>query len=335
LLRFGEYLAQLKSVFRNTPSTEDVAGLLFNAIALPLDLKNKKGDPFDVTKETASNLMNRKIPVPRAIKNNSTSPKVLDSIYEYFDKSVCPQIIEGREDDLISGLSLHMKSDSSIANDTRARLIEKANIETLSIFLADVFLYTLTKDNKSSTGKVASSKSDTEFSTETTAEVLNKVDELLKKIPRPPDVQPTPEIQEHELMYIEALLLAYADDIGVLIADENELKKYAKYFEDLHDQRIDYFAAYSVKRGLLEYSNDGTTNQFDELKKEICDGIKPTAKKKYNTGYDKLLGVLEAAVSTTVYAYILNNSPYWINNKIKKGTCHFLVIDGKLAWVDK
>jgi len=328
-------MASVKEFMKNTPSTEDVARLLFDAVIAPLDLRNKKDEPLDITKELASQLLNRKRNVPNSIKNNASNKKIIDTVYGYFEKSVAPQLTQGLEANLLNKLTSQIKNDDSIATEIKNSLTEKATLNTLSGFLADVFLYTLKISNKiKETPSPLTQEKDTEFS-ELTGDVLNKVDMLLNTLPRPPVVEPVSQIEEHELSYVAALYLAYGDVLGVEICSIESLNSYPMYKQDFDEQRIDYFAAYSVERGILEFSDSSLANQFNELKDEIYTGVKSTARKTFPNGYEKLLSVLEQAVLVPVSLYVLSRSPYWINNKIKKGACHFLVIDGLLSWVNK
>lgn len=337
-LCFGAYLAYVKEMMKDNPPTEDVVRLLFGAVIIPVDLRDKNDEPFDVSKETASKLLNGRANVPLKIKNNATSTKVTDSIYVYFKDSVMAYIMQGREADLLNKVLACINQDGNIADETKNGLVANATLGNLAEFLADVFLYTLKIQNKDMvTAKSAlqQNKSDTEFSLETTGDVVDKVEALLGKLRRPPSVEPTPQIEEHELAYISALFSAYGDAIGIDCCDESVLENYPIYKQDLAEQRIDYFAAYSVERGVLEFSGDDMSNQFNNLKDEIFTGVRYTAQKTFNNGYEKLMEVLDKAVDVSTKLYVLSNSPYWISNRIKKGTCHFLVIDGKLVWVVK
>lgn len=147
-LCFSTYATAIKAALKEVPANETVADLLFNSIALPVSLMNKAGDPFGVTKETASKLFNRLQDVPRKIRESASNPKVTSSIYSYFEKSVLPRISPGLEDDLLLRLSNIIESDNSISSETKKQFIDKAQKNTLAEFLANVFLYTVKKGNK-------------------------------------------------------------------------------------------------------------------------------------------------------------------------------------------
>lgn len=135
--------------------------------------------------------------------------------------------------------------------------------------------------------------------------------------------------------YINELYLAYADAEGLSSFSENDLSSFPDYAEDLDDRRIDFYAAETIRRGVLELGSGRLSDQFNVLKGETLDGVKDTAKRAHPNGFDHMLAVMEQAVNAPVKNYLLSASPYWISGKIKKGVCHHLVNDGKLVWVKR
>ena len=154
-------------------------------------------------------------------------------------------------------------------------------------------------------------------------------------MPRPKNV-PVPTVATtYEQPYINELLNAYGDAEGINNFTNEKLQAHEEYKEDLDDRRIDYYAAVSIERGVMELNANNLLDQFDVLKDETLDGVKDTAKKSYPNGFEKMLSVMEQATKLTFENYLLSKSPYWISAKIKKGVCHHLVNDGKLRWVRK
>ena len=135
--------------------------------------------------------------------------------------------------------------------------------------------------------------------------------------------------------FIDELLRAYGD------AEQKELTRadladYQEYADDLADRRVDYYAAETIRRGVLELRSDTLTGQFDVLKEETFEGVKNTARSsKHANGYERMLAVMEQAAITPVTNYLLSASPYWISAKIKQGVCHHLVNANKLRWVKR
>ena len=165
---------------------------------------------------------------------------------------------------------------------------------------------------------------------------LKLIDEIQKKIkslPRPTNV-PVPKVAtQDEQIYIDELCLAYGDAEGIDFVSTDDLSSFPDYSDDLEDRRIDFYAAETIRRGVLELKGSSLTGQFDVLKDETYSGVKDTARRTHSNGYERMLAVMDQAVIAPVTNYILSASPYWISGKIKKGVCHHLVNDGKLAWL--
>ena len=163
--------------------------------------------------------------------------------------------------------------------------------------------------------------------------LIDDIQEKIKSLPRPADV-PVPKVAtKDEQIYIDELCLAYGDAAGMDSFSTDDLSSFPDYSDDLEDRRIDFYAAETIHRGVLELKGNSLTDQFDVLKDETFDGVKDTAKRSHPNGYERMLAVMEQAVVAPVTNYILSASPYWISGKIKKGVCHHLVNDGKLKWI--
>lgn len=163
--------------------------------------------------------------------------------------------------------------------------------------------------------------------------LINDIEEKIKSLPCPDNVPVPKEATQDEQTYINELLLAYGDAEGMDVFSTNDLPAFPDYKEDLDDRRIDFYAAESIRRGVLELGNGSLTGQFNVLKSETLDGVTDTAKRTHSTGYERMLAVMEQAVAIPMTNYVLSASPYWIGGKIKKGVCHHLVNDGKLTWI--
>lgn len=181
----------------------------------------------------------------------------------------------------------------------------------------------------------ASSVSQTVPKPDIDLELINEIEQKIKSLPRPTNVPVPAAATDDEQKYINELYLAYADAEGLSAFSEDDLSSFPDYAEDLDDRRIDFYAAETIRRGVLELGSGRLSDQFNVLKGETLDGVKDTAKRTHPNGFDHMLAVMEQAVNTPVNNYLLSSSPYWISGKIKKGVCHHLVNDGKLVWVKR
>lgn len=166
-------------------------------------------------------------------------------------------------------------------------------------------------------------------------ELIDEIQKKINMLPHPPEV-PVPKIPaSEESVFISELYSAFGDAEGMSTFDKTDLSNYPEYIEDLADRRIDYYAAVSIRRGVMELGIGSLSNQFDVLKIETYDGVKDTSRRIHSNGYERMLAVMEKAISLDVKNYILSNSPNWISGKIIKGVCHHLVNEGRLKWVKK
>lgn len=164
-------------------------------------------------------------------------------------------------------------------------------------------------------------------------ELIDEIQQKIKSLPRPANV-PVPAVAtEDEQKYISELYLAYGDAEDMDSFSGKDLSSFPDYAEDLDDRRVDFYAAETIRRGVMELGSGGLANQFDVLKDETFVGVKDTAKRTHPNGFEHMLAVMEQAVVTPVTNYLLSTSPYWISGKIKNGVCHHLVNDDKLTWV--
>lgn len=136
-----------------------------------------------------------------------------------------------------------------------------------------------------------------------------------------------------EKYYINELYKAYGDAEGISDFKNRDLESFPEYKDDLSDRRIDFYAAETIRRGIMELGRGRFANQFDVLKDETHDSVKDTERRRHFNGYERMLAVMEQAITASPSDYLLCQSPYWISGRIKKGVCHQLVNDGRLKWV--
>lgn len=253
----------------------------------------------------------------RYIKGERTfQPKDAQYLYDHRDKDKSSDWIWERMDDsdsydnVVAWLDAH-----NIASDNPST----ACAELLESIILDII----------SSTPVSKATQETAIDLKLIDDIQNKI----KSLPRPASV-PVPKVAtQDEQTYIDELFLAYGDAQGMATFSASDLSSFPDYSDDLDDRRVDFYAAETIRRGVLELRSSSLTDQFDVLKTETLAGVKDTAKRTHPNGYDHMLAVMEQAVIVPVTNYILSASPYWISATIKKGVCHHLVNDGKLVWV--
>lgn len=149
----------------------------------------------------------------------------------------------------------------------------------------------------------------------------------------PDTITPPEEIdKDNELKYVTELLKAYADAIGVKDIPLGMLENYKKYYHNFQRQRKDYYSAETIRRFVRDTFTD--SDQFDTLKTEIYDGVVEVYESEYINGFERLTNVMKQASAVSVDKCLLSSKMNCIGNSEKKGTCHMLVNDEKMKWIE-
>lgn len=141
-------------------------------------------------------------------------------------------------------------------------------------------------------------------------------------------------IENKELPYVNALCEAYADKLLVEIKPSDICTLTVRWQRDFSSQRKAYFSFESIANSLRDVYDD-TDNQIEILKEDAYEGIYEVYYRDYDDGYERLSYVLEKITNTTLDKSTLSHIKNLIGNREKKGICHVLINDGKIAsWVN-
>lgn len=314
-LVFATVLAELKASWADTIADPDLINLLYDAVAEPVGLTNKNGEPITVAKGTASKIMKRQ---PggnpnRSIRSKSADDKVLASIEEYFKRNVVKRLLKGCEDDLIERLKAVINDDAGISKAKKQELLKNAQKDKLAMFLASVYLYSLSRDN------VLHDSSSTKPITTTTE---------LEVIPLPTGITGV------EGSYTDALLAAYGQAEGIKNFTVDMLNTYPTHKENFSNQRKYYFAAEAVRRGTRDLYGTKEKDQFEVLKDEMYEGVTEVWEDEAKNGLARMRKVMAQATKTSLDKCRICRDTEWVGNSQRKGVCHFLVGENRLkGWV--
>lgn len=154
------------------------------------------------------------------------------------------------------------------------------------------------------------------------------------RTPQPPALlNPSTEIEKDEMTYVIALLAAYSDELGISIDDTDSLQQYSnKFYSHFCRQRKDYYSAETINRFVRDTLTD--SQQFGVLKEEIYNGIIDTHEQNFESGYKRLVAVLQQATTVNTSKCLLDSKLKYIGSSERKGVCHMLVNDNRLQWVN-
>lgn len=150
----------------------------------------------------------------------------------------------------------------------------------------------------------------------------------------PKEIEPPQDISPEEEKYVCELLAAYAEATKSGELTKSDLDSLpTKYKRNFSDQRINYYSALRIDRFIRESLDKGEEHS-KKWKSETHDYIKETLWDDYDDGYKRLLAVMKKVVDCSTTS-IVDNIQNLIGPKEKKGTCHLLVNDGCVRWVNE
>lgn len=142
----ADYVQAVKKYFKRKISNDELCEILFDAIIIPADLRNRNGEILTVDKADISRILNRKKNLPNALRKHVWDKSVQNSIDKYFETKIVAELVPDTSD-LIYRLMNLIEADENIspARKTKLRNMSK---ESPITFLKEVFVYTLRQENK-------------------------------------------------------------------------------------------------------------------------------------------------------------------------------------------
>lgn len=146
---------------------------------------------------------------------------------------------------------------------------------------------------------------------------------------------PIENVDPVKLPYINALCEVYAERLERAIDPSSIDTMPASMRRNLAEQRKAYYSAEWVKESVRGVFADGES-QFDVLKSDVYHTIVDTYyDDRHESGYDRLLAVLDKITRITPTQSSLINIVGLIGSLEKKGICHMLVNDETIkSWVN-
>lgn len=258
-----------------------------------------------------------------AAKNYSIAAKV-----DFDFEDACYDLLEEDEyDDVFDKLVKLVKSDNSLSESKRKELLTADNSDLLRIG-PKVFLYSLQNNNNTNLKPKKAKKP------ATIEGALDALKELIKKFPKPVAIEVPEKIDVNEMVYVSAILEAFAEDAGVEVITQGELlskSEYAKYKTKLDRYRMDYYKAEGIKESLKDTNLETEEGLFEKLEDETFDSIVDKVEDDYDTSYQRMNKVLEH-ITTVELSSLLAKIPGLVQSSQKKGLCHILVNEERIRW---
>lgn len=142
-----------------------------------------------------------------------------------------------------------------------------------------------------------------------------------------PRATPVPEaIAAEELRYVQQLVLAYSEVDGTAIPDAGALAG-SSHKEHFVTQRECFYRAAALEQ--FERDNLPTSQGFDDLKRQMHDGVVDVHDADYPNGLERLRQTLVASGQLQITNYVLVE---YLEIADRKGICHHLANEDRLVW---
>ncbi|EKB53608.1 ABC-three component system protein [Falseniella ignava] len=127
---------------------QDVVNLLIGALIDRENIIDRNGSPVDITPAKVSGWFNKTKDVEQSIRDAvSFDDSVVERCKNWFGEIFIPTLNINLTEDFYSEMKSLVEQDEQISEQKRDQLLEKLNSEHYSSFLAELFLYCLSRSN--------------------------------------------------------------------------------------------------------------------------------------------------------------------------------------------
>ena len=144
---FADYVTILKEHFKQPISNDELCGILFDAIILSADLKNRNGEILTVDKAEVSRIMNLRKNIPTALQEHVWDKKVQAELENYFEQQIVSELVPDTSD-LLHQLMNLIEEDENISSENKNKFRLLAKQKSIALFLAEAFSYVIRQKNK-------------------------------------------------------------------------------------------------------------------------------------------------------------------------------------------
>lgn len=288
---------------------------------------NEKGEKYRIQNKELIELFRGELDIFPNIRAAAKNYKIAAKVDFDFEDACDYLLDEDKFDEVQKELIRLINSDTVLSQTEKNSMINVGSGDLLSIG-PGVLLYSLQNNNNT---KPKAKKAKKPATIEGTLDALK---ELIDKFPKPIAIDVPEEISVTEMVYVSAILEAFAEDAGVSVISQGELitkAEYSKYKDKLDRYRMDYYKAESIKESLKDTKLESENGLFEKLEDETYDSIIDKVEDDYSNSYERMKNVLQH-VTTVELSSLLARVPGLVGGAQRKGLCHILVNEERIKW---
>lgn len=315
-----------------TPKKAGIARSLLSYVINDENVHNEKGEPYIIDRKEYTGFFDGTINLHNNLRSSVSFYSVRENIETNLSDLFDELIKEDEHDKVALELLEALNYDDAI--DTKLKTeIQSIDISDPYSIVAKIYIYALGNNNKTGT-VIKKLPLVSDINPEKTVDEIIK---LLSQLPKPVVIDIPAEITAAEMIYVSAILEAFAEDSGVSLISQDELiskAEYSKYKRQFDRYRREYYAAESIRESIKDTKLLKDKDYFEELENETFDAVIDKVEEPASTSYERMTKVLSHATTITLSS-LLAKIPDWVKSNEKKGLCHILVNEERIKWKDE
>ena len=122
-LCFAEFVRCLQSAMQPPNDDKDIVELLLGWITEMASVVDRKGNSINIAPSLISDLLKRKVDVPKAIKNACTTKQIIADAQKHCETKIIPYMNAITSDDMFEAMRRAIDSDDVIAAKKKKELL--------------------------------------------------------------------------------------------------------------------------------------------------------------------------------------------------------------------
>lgn len=155
-LCFAEFVRCLQSAMQPPNDDKDIVELLLGWITEMSNVVDRKGNPINLAPSLISDLLKRKVDVPKAIKNACTTKKIIADAKKHCETKIIPYMNAITSDDMFEAMRKAIDADDVIAIKKKKELSTLLDNGKEAEFLGQLLIYVINRENRLSVTSVVS-----------------------------------------------------------------------------------------------------------------------------------------------------------------------------------
>lgn len=147
-LCFAEFARCIQSAMQPPNEDKSVVEVLLGWITQKNNVLDRKGNPINLAPSLVSDLLNRKVDVPKAIREECSTAAIISEAVQHCANKVLPCLNPVLRSDMFQAMGDAVDSDDKLATKQKKKLGDLLNKEEEAEFLGWLLIYVINRENR-------------------------------------------------------------------------------------------------------------------------------------------------------------------------------------------